>query len=154
VLFSCQHILRQASPAGQVPSPVAGQFEPGRFEVLIGSSSSDIRAVLPIDGVETGTSVSTLDEMSPLQDWLLDRTTRASTIDLLRELAPVLGETFGEAAASFDGLDPHFHSYFGTMPLRGLLEFAAPAGGPDPDERLAELAGLAKATGTELPSVD
>jgi beta-glucosidase len=126
--------------------------EPGRFEVLIGSSSSDIRAVLPFDVVDTGTTVSHLDEMSPLQDWLQDRTTRASTIDLLQELAPVLGETFGEAAASVDALDPHFHSYFGTMPLRGLLEFAAPAGGPDPDGRLAELAGLVNGKGVHAAS--
>jgi hypothetical protein len=78
--------------------------------------------------------------MSPLQDWLRDGTTQAKTIGLLQELAPILGETFGDAAVDVDGLDPHFHSYFGAMPMRGLLEFAAPAGGPDPDTKLAELA--------------
>jgi hypothetical protein len=38
-----------------------------------------------------------------------------------------------------DDLDPHFHSYFSAMPIRDLLEFAAPAGGPEPEARLEEL---------------
>ena len=81
--------------------------------------------------------------MSPLRDWLTNPDARVPTIGLLRELAPIIGGVFGEAADDPDALDPHFHSYFGTMPIRGVLEFAAPAGGPDPDARLAQLAGEA-----------
>ena len=86
---------------------------------------------------------SALDGTSPLGDWLAHPDARLPTVRLLRELAPVIGGVFGEAADDPDALDPHFHSYFGTMPVRGVLEFAAPAGGPDPDARLAELSGEA-----------
>ena len=59
----------------------------------------------------------------------------------MRSLAPILGGVFGDAATDPDDLDPHFHSYFSAMPIRDLLEFAAPAGGPDPEARLRELSG-------------
>ncbi len=45
----------------------------------------------------------------------------------------------GRRVTDPDDLDPHFHSYFSAMPIRDLLEFAAPAGGPDPEARLKEL---------------
>jgi hypothetical protein len=48
---------------------------------------------------------------------------------------------FGGAAEHPDDLDPHFFSYFGAMPIRDLLEFAAPAGGPEPEARIDELLG-------------
>ena len=125
------------------------RVEAGRFEILVGSSSADIRGTVPLDVVSSGEAISNLSEMSPLQDWLSDGAARESTIGLLRELAPVLGETFGEAAVTVDALDPHFHSYFGSMPIRGVLEFAAPSGGPDPDAKLAELAGAVRRTGSQ-----
>jgi hypothetical protein len=85
--------------------------------------------------------------MSPLQDWLRDGQGRDEALALLRELSPILGGAFGEAAEEPDGLDPHFYSFFGTMPMRSLLEFAAPSGGPDPDARLAAM--MESATGTQ-----
>ena len=54
---------------------------------------------------------------------------------------PILGGVFGQAVTDPDDLDPHFHSYFSAMPIRDLLEFAAPAGGPEPEARLRELSG-------------
>jgi beta-glucosidase len=115
--------------------------QPGPFEVLVGSSAADIHSSITVTVVATGRPPSTLSDMSPLDDWLRDQVARGPTIGLLQELAPILGGAFGEAAQSVDALDPHFHNYFGTMPIRGVLEFAEPAGGPDPDVRLAELSG-------------
>jgi beta-glucosidase len=120
--------------------------EPGQFEILVGSSSADIRERLVVTAESTDRRSDTLNEMSPLRDWLTNEATRAPTIGLLQELAPLIGGVFGAATADLDALDPHFHSYFGTMPIRGVLEFAAPAGGPDPDARMAELAGEAGIT--------
>ena len=120
--------------------------EPGQFEILIGSSSAHIHATLGVGVVPADYPVSTLTDMSPLEDWLRDGAARSQAIGLLQELAPILGDTFGDAAAAVDDLDPHFHSYFSTMPIRGVLEFAAAAGGPDPDERLAQLAGAVKSS--------
>jgi beta-glucosidase len=117
--------------------------EPGRFDILIGSSSVDIRAELTVTAVTPDRLTSTLNEMSPLRDWLANQEARVPTIGLLRELAPIIGGVFGDGGEDPDALDPHFHSYFGTMPIRGVLEFAAPAGGPDPEARMAELAGEA-----------
>ena len=69
------------------------------------------------------------------------------TIGLLRELAPIIGGVFGEAAEDPDALDPHFHSYFGTMPIRGVLEFAAAGRGAGPghsDGRTRREVGIAR----------
>lgn len=119
--------------------------EPGRYEVLIGSSSADIRSSIAVTLVATNEVPSTLTDMSPLQDWLADTAGRSEALGLLRTLAPVIGGIFGEAVDHPDDLDPHFHSYFSPMPIRDLLEFAAPAGGPEPERQLRELLGSLKA---------
>jgi hypothetical protein len=75
--------------------------------------------------------------MSPLQDWLADRRGRAEAVALLRSLNPILGDVFGEGTSG--GPNPHVHSYSATMPMRSLLDFVTPSGGPDPDERLAAM---------------
>ena len=110
--------------------------EAGAFEILIGSSSAAIHAVIPVTVVESAALPSTLTDMSPLQDWLGDAAGRPAALELVRSLAPILGGVFGKAVTDPDDLDPHFHSYFSAMPIRDLLEFAAPAGGPEPDARL------------------
>ncbi len=120
--------------------------EAGEFEILIGSSSASIHAVLPVTVVESAAVPSTLSDMSPLQDWLADPAGRPEALALVRTLAPILGGVFGEAVTDPDDLDPHFHSYFSAMPIRDLLEFAAPAGGPDPEARLKELSGSLEST--------
>lgn len=117
--------------------------EPGVFEILVGSSAADIRERVSVTAVTPDRRASTLDGTSPLRDWLSHPESRVATMRLLHELAPVIGGVFGDAADDPDALDPHFHSYFGTMPVRSVLEFAAPAGGPDPDTRMAELASEA-----------
>jgi len=114
--------------------------EGGAFEILIGSSSAAIHAVIPVTLVESATNSSTLTDMSPLQDWLADAAGRPGALELVQSLAPILGGVFGKAVTDPDDLDPHFHSYFSAMPIRDLLEFAAPAGGPEPEARLLELA--------------
>jgi beta-glucosidase len=114
--------------------------EPGTLEILIGASAADIRERLSVTAVTPDRLTSTLNDMSPLRDWLTNREARVPTLGLLHELAPIIGGVFGHAADDPDALDPHFYSYFGTMPVRGVLEFAAPAGGPDPDARMAALA--------------
>jgi beta-glucosidase len=113
--------------------------EAGAFEILIGSSSAAIHAVVPVTVVESAALPPTLSDMSPLQDWLGDVAGRPGALELVRSLAPILGGVFGEAVTDPDALDPHFHSYFSAMPIRDLLEFAAPAGGPEPEARLREL---------------
>jgi hypothetical protein len=110
-----------------------------------------IHARLAVMVTATRYRTSTLSEMSPLDDWLRDQTARVPTMGLLRELAPIIGGAFGKAADDPDELDPHFHSYFGTMSIRGVLEFAAPVGGPDPDVRMAELSGAVDALTTSRP---
>ena len=129
------------------PRCTRGSSEPGEFEILVGSSSADIRERLSVTAVDARSAHPTLNDMSPLRDWLTNQDARVPTIGLLRELAPIIGGVFGEAADDPDALDPHFHSYFGTMPIRGVLEFAAPAGGPDPDARLAQLEGAVRSNG-------
>jgi beta-glucosidase len=120
--------------------------EAGTFEILIGSSSASIHAVVPVTVVESAALPSTLNDMSPLQDWLGDVAGRPAALELVRTLAPILGGVFGKAVTDPDDLDPHFHSYFSAMPIRDLLEFAAPAGGPEPEERLKELLGSIRTT--------
>ncbi len=120
--------------------------EAGVFEILIGSSSAAIHAVVPVTVVESAAIPSTLSDMSPLQDWLGDVAGRPEALELVRSLAPILGGVFGDAVTDPDDLDPHFHSYFSAMPIRDLLEFAAPAGGPEPEARLRELIGSLRPT--------
>ena len=120
--------------------------EAGVFEILIGSSSAAIHAVVPVTVVESAALPSTLSDMSPLQDWLGDAAGRPEALALVRSLAPILGEVFGQAITDPDDLDPHFHSYFSAMPIRDLLEFAAPAGGPEPEARLKELTASLETT--------
>ena len=120
--------------------------EAGAFEILIGSSSAAIHAIVPVTVVESATIPSTLDEMSPLQDWLGDVAGRPAALALVRSLAPILGGVFGQAVTDPDDLDPHFHSYFSAMPIRDLLEFVAPAGGPEPEARLRELMASLRST--------
>jgi beta-glucosidase len=115
--------------------------EVGAFEILIGSSSAAIHAVVPVTVVESAAAPSMLNDMSPLQDWLADAAGRPEALSLVRSLAPILGGVFGDAVTDPDDLDPHFHSYFSAMPIRDLLEFAEPSGGPDPEACLGELMG-------------
>lgn len=129
------------------PRTHAWVTEPGAFEVLVGSSSADIRASLRVSAMPSVAPPSLLTDMSPLQDWLSDTSGRVEALELLRALSPVIGGVFGEAADDPNDLDPHVHSYFGAMPIRDLLEFAAPAGGPEPEQRLRELLGALPARG-------
>ena len=101
---------------------------------------------MPVTVVESAALPSTLSDMSPLQDWLGDAAGRPAALALVRSLAPILGGVFGQAVTDPDDLDPHFHSYFSAMPIRDLLEFAAPAGGPEPEAGLKQLLGSLKAT--------
>jgi beta-glucosidase len=128
--------------------PTIGDWlvEPGDFDLLLGSSSRDIRAVITVTVVPEHHRPAALTEMSPLEDWLRDEHGRAAASQLLRSLAPVLGATFGGPAEDLDQLDPHFHRYFQTMPIRGVLEFAAPAGGPDPEAGMRELMSAVNGT--------
>ena len=113
--------------------------EPGDFDIQVGSSAEDIRGSIRI-ALEDGTAHwPVLTAMSPLQDWLLAGPAQLETRRLLREMGPILGGVFGAAADEPEDLDPHFFNYFGTMPLKDVLEFAAAVGGPDPDARLAQL---------------
>ena len=123
--------------------------EVGVFEILIGSSSAAIHAVVPVTVHASVAVPSTLTDMSPLQDWLGDAAGRPQALALVRSLGPILGGVFGQAVTDPDDLDPHFHSYFSAMPIRDLLEFAAPAGGPEPEARLKELLG---SLGTTTPA--
>jgi hypothetical protein len=77
--------------------------------------------------------------MSPLQDWLRDETGRAAALTLLGELGPILRGVFGDGTGGAEDVERHLDGFFGAMPIRSLLEFVAPAGGPDPDATLAEL---------------
>jgi beta-glucosidase len=120
--------------------------EAGAFEILIGSSSAAIHAVVPVTVVASAALPSTLSDMSPLQDWLGDPAGRREALALVQSLAPILGGVFGDAVTDPDDLDPHFHSYFSAMPIRDLLEFAAPAGGPEPEACLEQLLGSIDAT--------
>ena len=113
--------------------------EPGAFEILVGSSSADIRASIPVTLRATAAAPSMVSDMSPLQDWLSDAAGRDEALRLLETLAPILGGVGGVAAENPENLAPHFHSYFGAMPVRDLLEFAAPAGVPEPDARLSTM---------------
>ena len=80
-----------------------------------------------------------LTDMSPLRDWLEDAAARNQATEALRDIAPILGATFGEWPEDGKGPAMHFDDYFGAMPLRSVLEFAAASGGPDPDVKLAQL---------------
>ncbi len=76
--------------------------EAGAFEILIGSSSAAIHAVVPVTVVESAALPSTLSDMSPLQDWLGDVAGRPGALELVRSLAPILGGVFGEAVTDPD----------------------------------------------------
>ncbi len=116
--------------------------EDGEFEILVGSSSADIRATAVVIVEAVIPLEPALTDMSPLSDWLRDKQGGALSDALLREVGPLLGATFGnDPAAEVADLDDHFRDYFMAMPLRDVLEFAAAIGGPDPDERLDELTG-------------
>ena len=113
--------------------------EPGAFELLIGRSSADVVASIPVMLLPDAAARSTLTDMSPLVDWLRDEHGRGAALEVLSTLAPILGEAMGDGTDSLEDPGPHFRNYFGSMPIRGLLEFAAPGGGPDPDGELERL---------------
>lgn len=77
--------------------------------------------------------------MPPTPGLTQNLVTGVATLDLLRELAPVLGETFGATAANADGLASLSYVLWHNADP-GLLEFASQAGGPYPDRKLSELA--------------
>jgi beta-glucosidase len=108
--------------------------EPGTFDILVGRSAEDIVASFPVM-VARGDSGGQLTDMSPLRDWLDDDVAGPAARAMMRRVGPILGSTFGADEDTRD-VDPHFGSYFGAMPLRGLLEFAAGGGGPDPETEL------------------
>ena len=112
---------------------------PASFELLVARSSADVIATLPVTVTGDRSRPSTLTDMSPLRDWLEDQTARDVASETLRDIAPILGATFGEWPEDGGGPAMHFDDYFGAMPIRGVLEFAAAAGGPDPDAKLALL---------------
>ena len=112
---------------------------PASFDLLIARSAADVVATLSVSVTGERERPSTLTDMSPLRDWLEDETARDLASVALRDIAPILGATFGEWPEDGKGPAMHFDDYFGAMPLRGVLEFAAASGGPDPDARLALL---------------
>lgn len=111
----------------------------GTYDLLIGSSSAEIHASVPVMVTGPDGERSTLTPMSPLQDWLRDETARPAALSLLVELGPILGGVFGDGTDAAEDVERHLNAFFGAMPISSLLEFVAPAGGPDPDRRMAEL---------------
>jgi beta-glucosidase len=109
------------------------------FDLLVARSVDDVVATLSVSVSGEQARPSRLTDMSPLRDWLEDEAARDLASEALRDIAPILGATFGEWPEDGTGPAMHFDDYFGAMPLRGVLEFAAASGGPDPDAKLTHL---------------
>jgi beta-glucosidase len=116
--------------------------EPGAFDILVGRSSQDIVASCTVSLPGPPESGSWLTEMSPLRDWLADEVAGPATRAVMGRVGPILGGTFGTSGADPLGEDQHFRDYFGSMPIRGVLEFAAAGGGPDPDTEIESLVAV------------
>ncbi len=104
--------------------------EPGEFEILVGSSSSDIRgsATVELTGDPLPTGLST---MSPLEDWLQHPVGRQRAARLLREMSSILRGQLGGEDTVADLGEPTFSYYFLSMPIRDVVEFAISMnGGP------------------------
>jgi hypothetical protein len=77
--------------------------------------------------------------MSPLSDWVSASAPRDAVRALMADLLPVLVGAFDQDTTNFDNIPAVVRTYFGAMPLRSVLEFAEPSGGPDPDTSMTRL---------------
>ncbi len=111
--------------------------EDGEFDILVGSSSADIRGSATVNVRSTAVLPSILGAMSPSADWMADPRGRPLMDGVLRQLSPILTVAFGGPEdTSPEDLDPVSRDYLMAMPLRDVLEFAAAFGGPDPDRTI------------------
>jgi beta-glucosidase len=114
--------------------------EDGDFDLHIGASAADIRFVWTVQLSSSLDLRSLVDDMSTPADWLADPRTCHAMEGLLRELEPFLLQTFAEPRSAAEQ-PTELDDYVMDMPLRDVLEFASPLGGPDPDATLARLRG-------------
>jgi beta-glucosidase len=110
----------------------------GDYYLEIGASSEDIRASVPVSLVPPDRS-PLLTPMSPLSDWVSASAPRDAVRALMADLLPVLVGAFDQDTTNFDNIPAVVRTYFGAMPLRSVLEFAEPSGGPDPDTSMTRL---------------
>jgi beta-glucosidase len=98
--------------------------DPGQYELLVGSSSRDIRlATTVVVGGERG--AAELSRYSTLGDWLEHPVGRAPALRLLEELGAPLAHALGSEPDDPDRLSPLALVFLESMPVPTVAEFAA-----------------------------
>lgn len=96
----------------------------GRYELLVGASSRDIRLATTIEVIGHGPSAD-LGLYSPLGDWLVHPEGRPLALRLLEELGAPLARALGSEPDDPDRLSALALVFLESMPMPTVAEFAA-----------------------------
>jgi beta-glucosidase len=111
--------------------------EEGEFDLLIGSSSADIRCTQTVRLHSTRELPSLLNRESTLRAWIQDPCGMAVIAPLYQQLNAHLQSTFGGSDQEQTGMDPI--GFLMDTPLVGLLHFLGAAMPASPEETVDEL---------------
>ena len=119
--------------------PAYGQWitEDGDFDILIGSSSADIRCTETVSLISTLELPSILDRDSTLGDWMEDPRGLEVLEPLFEQLRTKMLENFGGGEHSEIGMDPL--GFLRDMSLPGFLHFINGSMESSPDDLVDEL---------------
>jgi beta-glucosidase len=111
--------------------------EDGEFDLLVGSSSADIRCTQTITLKSTRKLPSLLDHESTVRDWLDDPRGRRVFEPLFRQMLASMKEALAGEAGEFAGMDPS--GWLMEVPLQTVLHFQAEALPKSPEELVDDL---------------
>jgi beta-glucosidase len=112
--------------------PAYGRWvaEAGEFDILVGSSSADIRLTQRVNLTEGTALPSILNIESTVGDWMKD----PRGTELVRPIVPFL---FMEGSTALGGID--MVTFFRDLPLLSVLEFQGDVGGVSPQQTVMAL---------------
>ena len=111
--------------------------EDGEFDILIGSSSTDIRITKTVSLQSTVQLPSILTKESVLRDWMEDPRGRRVFAPLLQKITAHLQAAFGGSEGTPDGMDPM--GFLMDMPLPDMLHFLGGVLPTSPEDTVKDL---------------
>jgi beta-glucosidase len=124
--------------------------EDGEFDLLVGSSSADIRATLPVNLQSTVNLPFILDEDSTVKEWLDDPRSKTVLMQFMAQMDEESQKVFAEGTeGEQNSIGMNTWDSMIDMPLMSVLMFAREKLPVTPEELVASL--LAQARAMDLP---